>query len=527
MHGPDGALLEAFLGRGDAAEAAFASLVERHGPMVLRVCRGELRDSHAAEDAFQATFLILARKAGTIRESGSIASWLYGVARRVARRARAVEGRRAVVERRGAIMAAERGHRADGPRELVPEIQEEIDRLPEKYRTAVVLCDLEGLSRDEAADQLRVPAGTVRIRLARARHKLRGRLARRGLAPAVAAAAAEARAMPPPLVDATIRAAMRVAAGQAAGASGPVAALVEGVLKSMFLTKLRSAVLLATTAAAACLAAIPLLGALPGPRPGDGPPPASKAGGAGQAVTVAAVTASDVARTRDYVGSAFPSQSVDIFARSPGVVNSVMVRVGGAVKRGQTLAELDGRDLMADVFEAGARVDRAKAKLDQARSALAVVEAAVKADAAQLDAAKAEVTAAEATLEYRRKTASRIEGLAAQKQVSERIVDEAMSQLEAAKSAPWPRRPSSPRPRAPAPAPWPACSRRRPTSPRPRPRCAWPRRAWPGRSCSPRRRRSPRRSTASSPAATSTPATSSAPATSPAPSRSSRLPAPT
>ena len=259
---PDGELLDAFAAAGDLAEVAFAVLVERHGPMVLRVCRGALRDAHQAEDAFQATFLILARKARSIRKGGSVASWLYGVARRVALRARAVEARRAESERRGAAMAR-RDHSGE-PAGLAPEIQEEIDRLPEKYREAIVLCDLEGLARDEAAERLRVPPSTVRVRLARARRRLRGRLLRRGLAPGLVAslrAAEAAVAVPNSLVDVTIRAAMPIAAGRAATASGPVAALVEGVLRAMFLTKLKVAAALLAVAGAATLAAVPLLGA--------------------------------------------------------------------------------------------------------------------------------------------------------------------------------------------------------------------------------------------------------------------------
>ena len=165
----DGQLIERFVGGyDDAAEVAFAALVERHGPMVLRVCLGVLHDSHAAEDAFQATFLILARKAGSIRKHGSVASWLFGVARRVAGRAKFERARRAAHERRGAAMAENHAQDTDSP-VLVPEVQEEVDRLPEKYRAPIVLCYFEGLTHEEAAAHLRVPVGTVKVRLAQAR----------------------------------------------------------------------------------------------------------------------------------------------------------------------------------------------------------------------------------------------------------------------------------------------------------------------------------------------------------------------
>ena len=141
----DVTLLERYLARHDGAgEAAFAAIVERHGPMVMRVCRGVLRDSHDADDAFQATFLILARKAGSIRQGGSVASWLYGVARRVALRAREERLRRSGRERQAMMRDLPMTGPWAEPSELMPEIQEEVDRLPEKYRAPVILCDLEG-----------------------------------------------------------------------------------------------------------------------------------------------------------------------------------------------------------------------------------------------------------------------------------------------------------------------------------------------------------------------------------------------
>ncbi len=131
----DGQLLDLFATRSDeaVAEAAFRSLVERYGPLVLRVCRDVLGDAHAAEDAFQATFLVLARKASSIRKADSLGSWLYGIARRVAVKSRADAARRRDRERRGAEMAARRSDGQDRA-ETWPELYEELDRLPEKYR---------------------------------------------------------------------------------------------------------------------------------------------------------------------------------------------------------------------------------------------------------------------------------------------------------------------------------------------------------------------------------------------------------
>ncbi len=169
----DRVLLERFAERQDAsdasAELAFAALVERHGPMVLRVCRAVLGDRHESEDAFQATFLVLASRARSIRRGDSVGSWLHGVALRVANRERRRAARRRHHERRHAEMTAasesdpDRGVRPTDDVDRV--LHEEIGRLPEKYRKPVVLCYLEGLTHDQAADQLGWPVGTVRRRL--------------------------------------------------------------------------------------------------------------------------------------------------------------------------------------------------------------------------------------------------------------------------------------------------------------------------------------------------------------------------
>ena len=175
----DGQLLDRFVQRSD--EAAFAALVERHGPMVLRVCRNRLGDPHDAEDAFQATFLVLARKARSIRQSEAVAGWLFGVAGRVSARVRAADRRRVRAEQRVGV-SPDLGIE-DRPPEPWPELYEELERLPEKFRLPLVLCYLEGLTYEQAAAQLRCPVRTIQSRLARGRERLRGRLERRGLAP--------------------------------------------------------------------------------------------------------------------------------------------------------------------------------------------------------------------------------------------------------------------------------------------------------------------------------------------------------
>jgi RNA polymerase sigma factor (sigma-70 family) len=230
----------------DRDQAAFAALVKRHGPMVWGACR-RLLGHHDAEDAFQAAFLVLFRKAASVRPREMLASWLYGVAHQAALHARRTASRRRAKERQVGEMPEPAAAARDLGRDLRPLLDEELARLPEKHRVAVVLCDLEGKTRQEAARQLGWPEGTVAGRLARARAALAKRLARHGLAvtgAALAAAlsgnAASANA-PTSVVTRTIQAAGRLAAGgAAAGAvSARVAALSEGVMRSMFLTRLK------------------------------------------------------------------------------------------------------------------------------------------------------------------------------------------------------------------------------------------------------------------------------------------------
>jgi RNA polymerase sigma factor (sigma-70 family) len=226
-------------------EAAFETLVRRHGPMVLGVCRRVLRNEQDAEDAFQATFLVLVRRAASLRSPSMIANWLHGVAHRTA-----LEVRKAAARRRAREAAAP--SRAVMPEdswaELRAVLDQELGRLAEKYRAAVVLCDLEGKTRKEVAHQLGWAPGTVASRLARGRRILAKRLARRGFAPSLlAVAAAEGTAsacVPAELTASTVTAAYWSATAEAATAvpSARAIAVTEGVLRSMFLTRVRNAV---------------------------------------------------------------------------------------------------------------------------------------------------------------------------------------------------------------------------------------------------------------------------------------------
>ncbi len=227
----DRQLIERFTHRRDAAaEAAFAALVARHGPMVLDVCRQILGDRHHAEDAFQAVFLVLARRARSVRDPDLLSNWLYGVALRTARKAKVRRARRRKNERADAERGSSPGSdlpadRSAMAREQAEALHQEIDRLPAAFRLPVVLCYFEGLALDEAAHRLRCPAGTLRSRLARARDKLRRGLTRRGVVLPAAALAAVLDSRPAtasvssPLCDITTRAAIDFAAGQAASLS--------------------------------------------------------------------------------------------------------------------------------------------------------------------------------------------------------------------------------------------------------------------------------------------------------------------
>ena len=241
---PDAELLEQYATRQD--EASFEALVHRHGSMVLGVCRRVLGNEADSEDAFQATFLVLVRKAASIRSRSTVSNWLYGVAYNTALKAKAMNRKRRTRERE-AGESPKREAAEEAWREVQDLLDTELSRLPDKYRVPIVLCELEGRTIREAALQLGWPQGTTATRLARGRALLARRLAKHGpilpggvLTAALSHGTATA-SVPLRLVLATVKAAGQFATGSAAtgAVSAPVAALTEGVLKAMLMTRLK------------------------------------------------------------------------------------------------------------------------------------------------------------------------------------------------------------------------------------------------------------------------------------------------
>lgn len=238
----DGDLLERYLSCRD--ETAFAALVRRHGPMVLGVCRRILGNIHDADDAFQATFLILVRKAPSIFPRGQVGPWLYGVAYRTSLKAKAMSSRRRSKQQ---VLQDVPGPQPPAHDEWLELLDREVNRLPDKYRLPIVLCDLEGKTRKQAARQLGWPEGTVATRLQHGRALVQKRLARHGLPLSAGAItlvwveAISAASVPARLLASTVQTASVFSAGTVAGSIPlKVTALAQGVLHAMVLSKVKN-----------------------------------------------------------------------------------------------------------------------------------------------------------------------------------------------------------------------------------------------------------------------------------------------
>jgi RND family efflux transporter MFP subunit len=388
----DGKLLERFISLQE--EAAFEELLARHGPMVLGVCQQLLSQPHDAEDAFQATFLVLVRRAASIRQRDQLAGWLYGVAHRVAARLQAQNLRRNQRERQGVdLMAAEPSFPtvSDDPQ---PVIQEKINRLPEKYRLPVLLCCLEGKTQEEAARDLGCSQSAVKGRLERARARLRQRLTRRGVVLSTGSATAivppTIGALPPALASGTLQAAILLAAGKslAAGAASPqVLSLMEGVLRAMFLTKLKigAAVLLFLGLVGSGLAVsvyrLPAAeqpgndrtvhsnDATPGSDQPAKTPVARREGSTPLKVQVTYPITRKVVDRQEYVGRT-EATTVQVTPGASGELIRVLYRPGERVKKGSLLFEIDPRTCQAELDKARAEYKGAEARLSNAKTAL-------------------------------------------------------------------------------------------------------------------------------------------------------------
>jgi RNA polymerase sigma factor (sigma-70 family) len=336
----DGHLLERFLARRDeAAELAFAVLVERHGPMVLRVCRGILRNPHDAQDAFQATFLVLVRRAASIRRRDSLASWLHGVACRVARSARSASARRREHEQRRSALAVHASVQSDDL-DLAPVLHEEIERLPARYRAAIVACHLQGLTHEQAAARLGWPLGTVRSRLARGRERLRVRLLERGVAPSAAVLGlalsqqSAAAVVPGSLVNATVGVARSGATAQTLAPG--VVSLARGVSSMVSIKGTAGVIILALAAFGAA---------------GVGRGSADRTGEAQQdpkAAPQAAVPPAPKAIELEARTTYDPDRLSRVRLRFDARVEKCFVAVGHSVNKGDPLVDLYSSKLAAD-----------------------------------------------------------------------------------------------------------------------------------------------------------------------------------
>ena len=369
----DGQLLERFAtDRGEAAEQAFAALVERHGPMVLRVCRGVLVDSHDTQDAFQATFLVLVKKARSLWVRDSLGPWLHQVAFRTASCARKSAARRRRHERLASEFANET-HSELGD-ELGRVLHEEIDRLPDRYRAPVVLCDLEGRTHEQAARHLGWPIGTVKSRQSRGRERLRQRLLRRGLG-SNAGLIGPSVLVPPALVDSTTSAVVHFVKAQAI-VRGSAALLAQGVLRSMFIARwLKVASVLLVAGATASGVELLVQGGTPSAQaPTQGNPQAARADNRPvQEVKPGKIRFEVIER-----GSLEPSRVEEAFSQVEGRTTIISILPDGSqVKKGDLVCELDSAALRDTLVNQTIATKSAEAAYENAKLAREVAEIAV------------------------------------------------------------------------------------------------------------------------------------------------------
>ncbi|HKB35354.1 MAG TPA: efflux RND transporter periplasmic adaptor subunit [Gemmataceae bacterium] len=433
----DAQLLERFLTWRD--QAAFELLVWRHGPMVLGVCRRLLPNLADAEDAFQATFLVLVRKAASVIRREAVGGWLYRVAHRVALRARSVLARRAVREQPGVDRLAAPACDEPAWDDLRRVLDEEIDRLPSRQRTAFVLCCLEGKTSEEAARELGCPLGTVSSRLTRARDRLRVRLARRGLAPsagvlATALVGDASAASSTTLVEATRNAAHLLAAGKRGGhaLSPRVADLTRGVLRAMFLTNLRILTLVLLLAGAFAVGGLFGLRALQAAPPEERARPADEDGPS--VVQVTQPRRGGLDRTTREPCNVHAFERVNIVSAVAGYLKSQPVDIGDRVKKGQLLAEIDVPLLALDEKRATIAVEQAKNRTREADTRLTTAKAERQAAKTVILQREADAESTQAAVVFRQRQLDRLKQLQKTKTVESRAVEEQEQLLLSAKS---------------------------------------------------------------------------------------------
>jgi RND family efflux transporter MFP subunit len=377
----DGQLLERFAtDRGDMAELAFSVLVERHGPMVLRVCRGVLADTHDAQDAFQATFLVLVRKARALWVRDSLGPWLHQVAYRTACCARSAAARRKHHEQRAAV--PEGAARVETVSDLEPVLHEEINRLPERYRAPLVLCDLQACTHEQAARHLGLPVGTVKSRLSRARERLRGRLLRRGL---TADAGLIAAALKIDAASVSISSALvSLTAGTAARlltvrgfVPCTATTLAQGVLRTMSITQWMKAasVLLVAGATVAGVEVLVQRGTSGAQAQTAEKPKAAATGDAGSVEEVRPGPLKVSVVDRGYLES---SRNQDVYCLVEGQTTIIAIKPEGTrVKKGEIICKLDSAALKDQLVNQRIRSEQAKSNYQNAKLVREVAEIAV------------------------------------------------------------------------------------------------------------------------------------------------------
>ncbi len=467
---PDAALLERFVANREPA--AFEAILARHGPMVFHVCRRMLSDRSDVDDAFQATFLILIQKAGAIRKRGQLGSWLHGVAHRVASRQRAQAIARRARERDLAIEPAANDSATPESRELLAALDQELARLPERLRAAVVLCDLEGKSYDEASRTLECPPGTLRSRLDLGRKRLRGRLLRRRFVPAAVISSLEnlkptARGeIPAPLHEQTLRNALAASASRtavAAGANAVVQQLVKGVLVAMLLTRVKSIAIGLTLATPAVILAAIAPGLLrtdtqareaqpqnqprsPAPVAAEISPrspradtPAEEAQNQNDPRPLILATAkkSHFEYRTDQPGTVLPFEQADLSPppRGTGAVTSIKASLGDRVKKGQILAELAAPEAEIELEARKVGLERARARLGILKASFQATSASVGVAAAELNEAIKAQEGAQAIRDALQKSVAANKDLLAAHRISVEAVKTEEHRLETAKVA--------------------------------------------------------------------------------------------